>query len=94
MTAGPPEPAKSAAPDNIDWNSNADDPMNNGSKSIPCFSGMRASLATNQGKEFMPMGENGNGTFFGVCACKIALEKRNKTRSRITERLRAALGGS
>ena len=55
--------------------------MKTGSKSIPCFSGMRASFAINHGSELIPIGENGNGTFFGVCACKIALDERNKTRS-------------
>src|SRR4030095_9874045 len=29
---------------------------------------MRASLAINQGRQLMPMGENGSGTFFMVCA--------------------------
>jgi hypothetical protein len=29
---------------------------------------MRASLAINQGRQLMPMGENGSGTFFIDCA--------------------------
>src|SRR5882724_5843416 len=93
MSAGPPEPAKSAAPDNIDWNSTADAPIKTGSKSIPCFSAVRASLTTNQGRELMPMGENRNGTFFGACACSVALDNRNKTRSGIMGSLRTALRG-
>src|SRR2546427_7238779 len=65
--------------------------MKTGSKSIPCFSGMRASFATNHGSELMPMGENGNGTFFNACACSVALDQRNKTRGRIIGSLRIAL---
>src|SRR6266576_3593429 len=91
MTEGPPEPAKLAAPDNMDWNITADDPIKTGAKSMPCFSGIRASCATNHGSELMPMGENGNGTFFGVCACKVAPDQRNKTRSRGAESLRTAV---
>ena len=57
MTAGPPDPAISAAPDNMDLNSADEAPIKTGSKSIPYFSKMRASLATNQGKQLSPMGE-------------------------------------
>src|SRR5689334_217702 len=34
-----------------------------GSKSMPYLSKIRASLATNQGRQLRLMGENGNGTF-------------------------------
>src|SRR6516165_9518375 len=67
ITAGPPEPAKSAAPDNMALKSADDAPIKTGSKSIAYLSKMRASLATNQGRQFRPMGENGNGTFL-TCA--------------------------
>src|SRR5437870_13380762 len=68
ITAGPPDPAKSAAPDNIALNSADEAPMKTGSNSIPCFSKMRASFATNQGRQLRPIGENGKETFFIPCA--------------------------
>src|SRR5881296_3153097 len=39
---------------------------------------MRASLATNQGRQLMPMGENGSGTFFMPCAHNDEGPKRNR----------------
>jgi hypothetical protein len=38
-------------------------PIKTGSNSIAYLSKMRASLATNQGRQLRPMGENGKGTF-------------------------------
>src|SRR5215469_6989429 len=64
--------------------------MKTGSKSIPYFSGTRASLATSQGSELMPMGENGNGTFFGTCAYTVALDQKNKRRNKMTGSLSIA----
>jgi len=63
ITAGPPEPAKSAAPDNMALKSADEAPIKTGSNSIAYLSKMRASLATNQGRQLRPMGENGKGTF-------------------------------
>src|ERR1051325_3937646 len=68
MIPGPPEPPKSAAPESIALNSAEEAPMKTGSSSMPYFCAMCASLAMNQGRQLMPMGENGNGTFFRVCA--------------------------
>src|ERR1044071_7291645 len=75
ITAGPPEPAKSAAPDNMALKSADDAPIKTGSNSIAYLSKMRASLATNQGRQLRPMGENGNGTFL-TCACSGQAENR------------------
>src|ERR671923_2425544 len=77
ITAGPPEPARSAAPDNIALNNAEEAPINTGSKSMPCFSKMRASLATNHGRQLMPIGEKGNGSFFNACAQSDAVGKTN-----------------
>src|SRR5262247_3675195 len=63
ITDGPPEPAKSAAPDNMALKSADDAPIKTGSKSIPYLSKTRASLATNHGRQLRPMGEKGKGTF-------------------------------
>src|SRR5260370_11926596 len=68
MIAGPREPDISAAPDNIDWKSADEAPMKIGSSSIPYFSESRACLATNQGRQLRPIGENGKGTFLSACA--------------------------
>src|ERR1051325_6064100 len=68
MIAGPPEPDISAAPDSIALNICEDAPMKTGSRSMPYFSAMRASLATNHGRQLMPIGENGKGTFLRFCA--------------------------
>src|SRR5262245_59274820 len=66
ITDGPPDPATSAAPDNIALKSADEAPMKTGSNSIPYLSKMRASLATNQGRQLRPIGENGKGTFFSA----------------------------
>src|SRR6266498_1174815 len=68
ITDGPPDPAKSAAPDNIALKSADEAPTKTGSNSMPCLSKIRASLATNQGRQLTPMGENGKGTLFNACA--------------------------
>src|SRR5262245_10951167 len=81
ITDGPPEPAKSAAPDSIALNSAEEAPIKTGSNSMPYLSKMRASLATNHGKQLRPMGEKGKGTFFGTCAQR-APGKRSATTSR------------
>src|ERR1044072_8817277 len=81
ITPGPPEPAKSAAPDNMALKSAEEAPMKTGSKSIAYLSKMRASLATNQGRQLRPMGENGNGTFL-TCACSGEAESRARSEER------------
>src|SRR5262245_53683273 len=80
MTAGPPDPATSAAPESMALKSADEAPINTGSKSIPCLSNKRASLATNQGKQLSPMGEKGNGTFFGACAA-LGVGSSNRSKS-------------
>ena len=51
----------------------------------------RASLATSQGSELMPIGENGKGTFFNACAFRIEAEQRNTTCDRVKAKFRTAL---
>src|SRR5689334_5520325 len=58
--------------------------MKIGSKSMPYLSKIRASLATNQGRQLRPMGENGNGTFLSDCAWS---EPGNKSAAAIKNRV-------
>src|SRR6266403_3166441 len=53
--------------------------MKIGSRSIPYFPAIRASLTTNQGRQLRPMGENGKGTFLSACA-KSDAGAKNKSR--------------
>src|SRR4030095_1324205 len=89
ITEGPPDTAKPAAPDSIALKSAEEAPMKTGSNSMPYLSKMRASLATNQGRQLRPMGENGKGTFLGDCAQR-APGKRSATISRASASLPAA----